>query len=312
MKYKHSLLKYYLIQLLTATLAMCTAVPYVNAQELNCQVTVDYSQVQGTNTSVFTTLQEAISDYINTRKWTNAQFSPNEKIECKLFLTVKSYDDPKVTGDLQIQSSRPVYNSSYNTTLINFKDQKVEFDYSQGQPLIFSENSHESNLTAIINFYVYLILAMDFDSFSSRGGQPYFDRDLNVVQMAQSSGETGWKAFEDTKNRSAVLSAYTDPATVSLRDLTYQYHRMGLDQMSVSPDKGRAVITEALSTLSKIYSTSPMSVGLSMFKDAKLDELVNIYTKAPQDERDRVYELLYDIFPTETQRLEMIKKGTNK
>lgn len=299
-----------LIPLLTAILWLAT--PKLAAQELNCQVTVDYSQVQGTNTSVFTNLQEAISDYINTRKWTNAQFSPNEKIECKLFLSVKSYDDPKVTGDLQIQSSRPVYNSSYTTTLINFKDQKVEFDYNQGEPLIFSENSHESNLTAIINFYVYLILATDFDSFSSRGGQPYFDRDMNVVQMAQSSGETGWKAFEDTKNRSAVLSAFTDPATVQLRDLTYQYHRMGLDQMAISPDKGRAAITESLSILPKIYQIAPMSVGLSMFKDAKLDELVNIYTKAPQEERDRVYELLYDIYPTETKRLEMIKRGTNK
>lgn len=284
----------------------------LTAQELNCQVTVDYSQVQGTNTSVFTNLQEAISDYINTRKWTNAQFSPNEKIECKLFLSVKNYDDPKVTGDLQIQSSRPVYNSSYTTTLINFKDQKIEFDYNQGEPLIFSENSHESNLTAIINFYVYLILATDFDSFSSRGGQPYFDRAQTVVQMAQSAGDAGWKAFEDTKNRSAVLSAFIDPATSSLRDLTYQYHRMGLDQMSVSPDKGRAAITEALPTLSKIYQISPMSVGLSMFKDAKLDELVNIYTKGTQEERDRVFELLYDIYPTETKRLEMIKKGTNK
>ncbi|MCM1021915.1 MAG: DUF4835 family protein [Muribaculum sp.] len=307
-----SLLKITLQKLIPAFAVAFLIPTLANAQELNCQVTVDYSQVQGTNTSVFTNLQEAISDYINTRKWTNTQFSPNEKIECKLFLSIKNFDDPKVTGDLQIQSSRPVYNSSYTTTLINFKDQKVEFEYNQGEPLIFSENSHESNLTAIINFYVYLILAMDFDSFSSRGGQPYFDRAQNIVQMAQSAGETGWKAFEDTKNRSAVLNAYIEPATSSLRDLTYQYHRLGLDQMSISPDKGRAAITESLLTLPKIYNVQPMSVGLSMFKDAKLDELVNIYTKAPQEERDRVYDMLYDLYPTENTRLEMIKKGVNK
>ena len=205
-----------------------------------------------------------------------------------------------------------MYNSSYSTTLLNFKDHKIEFDYNQGEPLIFSESTQESNLTAIINFYVYLILATDFDSFSPRGGQPYFERAANVVQMAQSSGEPGWKAFEDTKNRSAVLSAFTDPATNALRDLTYQYHRLGLDQMSVSPDKGRAKITESLQILSKIYQISPMSVGLSMFKDAKLDELVNVYTKSPQEERTQVYELLFDMYPTETKRLEMIKKGVNK
>lgn len=282
------------------------------AQELNCQVTVDYSQVGGTNTSVFETLQSAIADYVNTRKWSQAQISPNEKIECKLFFTIKEYADDKMTGDLQVQSSRPVYNTSYTTTLINFKDTKVDFEYREGEPLVFSENSMEGNLTAIINFYVYLILAMDFDSFSPRGGEPFFQELQKVVQMAQSSGESGWKAFEDNKNRSAVLSAFTDPATSKLRDLTYAYHRKGLDEMSVSPAKGRAAITESLGILKEVFSQSPMSVGLSMFKDAKLDELVNLYTKSPQNEREGVYELLYSIYPVETTRLEMIKRGVNK
>lgn len=284
----------------------------VHAQELNCQVTVDYSQVGGTNTSVFETLKEAISEYVNTRKWTPAQISPNEKIECKLFFSIKEYNDDKMVGDLQVQSSRPVYNTSYTTTLINFKDTKVEFEYREGEPLIFSENSMESNLTAIIDFYVYLILAMDFDSFSPRGGEPFYQELQRVVQMAQSSGESGWKAFEDTKNRSAVLSAFTDPATSKLRDLIYQYHRKGLDEMSVSPAKGRAAITESLNVLKEVFSQSPMSVGLSMFKDAKLDELVNLYTKSPQNERSGAYELLYSIYPVETARLDMIKRGVNK
>lgn len=294
-------------------IALLTAVfSSAGAQELNCQVKIDHSQVQGTNTSIFSTLENAISEYINTRKWTNAQFSPNEKIECRMFFTIKSFDMPRMVGELQVQSSRPVYNSSYTTTLLNFKDTKIEFDYSEGQPLIFSENSMESNLTAILNFYVYMILGIDFDSFSPRGGNAYYERARNVVQMAQSSTESGWKAFEDNKNRSAVLNVFTEPSTIQFRDLLYQYHRNGLDEMSVSPDKGRSNITASLETLTKIADVAPMTVALSMFKDAKMDELVNVYTKGTQDERKRVYELLYAIYPTETTRLDMIKKGENK
>ena len=294
-------------------IALLTAVfSSAGAQELNCQVKIDHSQVQGTNTSIFSTLENAISEYINTRKWTNAQFSPHEKIECRMFFTIKSFDMPRMVGELQVQSSRPVYNSSYTTTLLNFKDTKIEFDYSEGQPLIFSENSMESNLTAILNFYVYMILGIDFDSFSPRGGNAYYERARNVVQMAQSSTESGWKAFEDNKNRSAVLNVFTEPSTIQFRDLLYQYHRNGLDEMSVSPDKGRSNITASLETLTKIADVAPMTVALSMFKDAKMDELVNVYTKGTQDERKRVYELLYAIYPTETTRLEMIKKGENK
>ncbi len=286
--------------------------PHLHPQELNCQVTVDFSQVQGTNTSIFKTLESAIADYVNTRKWTDTQFSPTEKIECRMFFTIKTYEEPMMTGDLQIQSLRPVYNSSYTTSLLNFKDNKIEFEYQEGEPLIFSENSMESNLTAIINFYVYIILGMDFDSFSPKGGEAYYQMARNVVQMAQSSGESGWKAFEDNRNRNAVLNTFTEPSTAKFRDMLYQYHRNGLDEMSVSPDKGRSRITATLDYIKEIADNQPMAVGVSMFKDAKLDELVNLYTKASEEERKRVYELLYSIYPTETQRLEMIKKGVNK
>jgi hypothetical protein len=170
----------------------------------------------------------------------------------------------------------------------------------------------ESQLTAILNFYAYLFIAVDFDSFSSRGGQTFFDRLGQIVQMAQSSGESGWKQFEDTKNRSAVYSAFTDQATNGLRDMLYDYHRNGLDEMTISPDKGRAKITETLSTLQKVYSVAPMSVGLSMFKDAKMDELVNIYSKASQTERDNVYQILSEIYPTEQDRTTKIKQGKTK
>lgn len=283
----------------------------VKGQELNCNVTVNAEQLSS-NRQVFETLQQAINDYMNTTTFTNAQFAANEKIECRLYLTVKEYEDDVVKGDLQVQSLRPAYNSSYTTTLINFKDNKIEFSYRENEPLVFSVNNMESQLTAILNFYAYLILAVDFDSFSMHGGDPYFERLNSIVQMAQSSGESGWKAFEDNKNRSAVLDSYTSPATTQLRDMTYNYYRLGLDNMQISMDKGRAAVTESLGTLKKIYDVAPMSVALSMFKDAKLDELVNIYSKAPADEREKVYKLLEPIFPTEQERLTAIKKGSEQ
>ncbi len=294
---------------------MAVAAPSMaGAQELNCNVEVNSDKVSNANKEIFTTLQQAIADYMNTNKWTDAQFGANEKIECKLFLTISTYNDGtnRMTGDLQVQSTRPVYNSSYTTTIINFKDTKIDFAYQENQPLVFSEQDMQDNLTAILNFYAYMILAMDFDTFSPQGGTPYYEKAANVVRMAQSSGETGWKAFEDTKNRSAVLSAFTDKSTSGIRDVLYQYHRQGLDQMVVSVDKGRATITQAIATLKKVYDVAPMSVCLSMFKDAKLDELVNIYSKANATEKQTVYEYLYPLYPTETSRLNKIKEESSQ
>ena len=279
----------------------------ISAQELNCKVEINSDKVQNVSKEVFKTLESAIADYVNTNKWGNAQFMANEKIECRLFFTIASYDNNIMTGDLQVQSSRPVYNSNYTTTLFNFKDSKVEFTYQENEPLVFSETTMESNLTAILNFYCYLILALDFDSFSPSGGDFYYEKAATVVQMAQSSGEKGWKAFEDTKNRSAVLSAYTDKTTSALRDILYQYHRKGLDEMALSVDKGRATVTQCIELLKGVYDVAPMSVGLSIFKGSKLDELVNIYSKAGSVEKEKVYELLYPLYPTENDRLQKIK-----
>lgn len=281
------------------------------AQELNCEVTVNTDQVSGSK-QVFETLQQAMSEYLNTTVFTNAQFAVNEKIDCRMFLTVKEYADDVVKGDLQVQSLRPVYNSSYTTTLINFKDTKIEFVYRENEPLVYSLNNMESQLTAILNFYAFLVMAVDFDSFSPRGGEPYYERLKQIVQMAQSSGETGWKAFEDTKNRSSVLSSYIEQPGEAVRDMLYAYHRQGLDIMATSPDKGRAAITESLAAVSAVYSAAPMSVALSLFKDSKLDELVNIYSKAPSDERTKVYNLLEPIYPTELEKLERIRKGAEQ
>lgn len=279
------------------------------AQELNCTVEVNSQKIEGSSKSVFQTLQEAMTEYMNETKFSKATFGNNEKLDCRLFLTVSEYTDDRITGDLQVQLSRPVYNATYTTTLFNFKDNRISFEYREGEPLIFNETSVEDNLTAILNYYAYLFLAIDFDSFAPHGGQPFFERAESVVQAAQSMGEVGWKAFEDPKNRNGVLSSYTSSSTSAIRDLLYNYHRKGLDEMVTSPDKGRAAITESLKAIETIYKADPMSAALSIFRDSKMDELVNIYSKAPQTERESVYKLLQPIYPAENDRLQKIRKG---
>ena len=273
---------------------------------------INTDQIQATNRSVFETLAEAIREYMNTTHFTNDQYAVNERIDCRLFFTIADYTDNTLKGDLQIQSSRPVYNSTYTTTLLNFKDTRIEFQYQEGEPLVFSTTSMESQLTAILNFYAYLIIALDGDSMAPRGGEEQWEQLKMIVQFAQSSGEPGWKAFEDKRNRSAILDAFTSPATNAVRDMLYNYHRLGLDEMALSPDKGRAQITESLATLQKVYDHDPMSVFLAMFMDSKLDELVNIYTKGSQTERDKVVEILQPLYPTEMKRINFIKQGVNK
>lgn len=281
-------------------------------QEFRANVEVNSSQIEGTNKNVFETLKEQMNSYMNETKFSDATFSPIEKIECNVYLTVAEYSGDRIKGDLQLQLIRPVYNSTYTTTLFNFKDTRVEFDYSEGDPLVYNSNQPENNLTAILDYYANLFLAIDFDTFSPRGGERFYERAQSIVQMQQSSGEIGWRTFEDTKNRAAVLNSYTDGNTSGIRNLLYNYHRKGLDEMVTSPDKGRGVITGSLQEIKKIYDNSPMSVALSIFRDSKLDELVNVYSKAPESERTDVYNLLQPIYPTESARLDKIKNPDNK
>ena len=299
-----------LILIFTALLCSFNAVAFEEATELNCEVEVNSDKVTSGSKDIFTELKQSVTDYMNTTKWTNATFGTNEKIYCKLMFTISSWDDATglMKGDLQIQSQRPVFNSTYTTALINYRDTKVDFTFETGQQLVFSEMEMQDNLTAILNFWAYIIIAMDFDSFEYNGGAPYFERAAQIVRLAQSSGESGWKAFEDNTNRSAVLSAYTEKQTSAIHQLIYDYHRMGLDQMVVTVDKGRAAITHSLENLGKIYEVAPLSVCLTMFKDSKLDELINIYSKANTSEKEAVYEMLYQVYPSETNRLEEIKK----
>ena len=280
------------------------------AQELNCTVTVNSSKIESADTDLFKTLEQSVTEYMNDRKWSNAQIAVNERIECKLYITVNSVEDTRYNCDIQIQASRPVYNSSYTTTTLNLKDTQCSFTYQEYEPLIYNESMFENNLTCILNFYAYLILGVDFDTFAPKGGEMFFQQAEKFVMMGQGSQEAGWEAFGNNRNRAAILAAFTEERTSGYRTLLYDYHRKGFDEMSVSVDKGRKVITDAIKNqLKSIYETNSMSVLLPIFCDSKLDELVNLYSEAPQTEREEVYKILSNIYPTEEQRLSQLRKG---
>lgn len=297
-----TLLRKLLLMLLAA---MAAAIP-ASGQELKCRVEINAEQSDYANKDIFTVLQQAITDYINDRQWTRQQFAPNERIDCGLMLTIKEYDGQRMKGDLQITVSRPVFDSTYTTTLFNYKDARVEFDYRDGDQLIFNEQASESELTDLLDFYAFLILGIDADSFAIKGGQQYFDRAMQILLRAQ-NGSSGWRAFDDPRNRGSLLGVFTDSNTADIRNLYYTYHRLGLDRMAASPDKGRAEITNSLPLLEQINKKAPMTIATAIFRDAKLDELVNIYSKAPEQERISIAKLLENIYPTDSERIEKIK-----
>ena len=306
-----------LIMLIAALMCAFTAVADEEDTELLCDVDINFEKVQDATSEgakeIFNELKQVINEFMNMTKWTNATFATNEKINCSMLLTLSKWDNNTgiMEGDLQIQSQRPVYNSSYTTAVINFKDNKINFEYQIGKKMEYSEYDMD-NLSAIFSYWAYMIIGMDFDTFELKGGTPYYEQADKIVRMMQSRGESGWKAFEDNTNRSAVLSAFTETKTEPIRQMLYDYHRMGLDQMVVSVDKGRSAITHTLENLAKIYDLAPLSVCLSMFKDAKLQELVNVYSKANMTEKQSVYEMLYQIYPSETQLLEQIKQEPSR
>lgn len=274
------------------------------ASELSCAVEINYDKVENVRPDVFNSLREAIGEYMNTTSFTSAHYSPVERIECKLFFTVDSYTDNLVSGSLQVQSSRPVYGSSYTTTLLNYKDNDVEFSYIPGDRIEHSETTMTSSLASLLDYYALLIIALDNDSFALRGGDSRLNDAATVVQLARTSGEKGWSGLNDKRNRASVLLSLQEGPSVAIRDMMYNYHRHGLDVMSMTPEKGREVITNALETIRVISASAPMSVVLPIFRDAKLDEIVNIYSGASSDERQLVYKLLIDVYPTENERLE--------
>lgn len=276
------------------------------SQELNCNITINSDQVQGTNKSVFNTLQKSVSEFVNNRKWTEMSFLTNERIECTMTIIVKSVEGDNFTAEIQVQSRRPVYNSNYNTTLFNFKDNDFTFTYKEFEPLEWNESTISSNLTAVLAYYAYIIIGYDMDSFSRLGGTPFFQAAENIVNSAQGSNLPGWKAFESSRNRYALVNNLTDEAFKNFRNFFYEYHRLGLDEMSNNPVNARARIAQGIPVLRETNRARPSAVVISTFLDAKSDELINIFSKGTDKEKALVVEILSDVNPTQTQKYEQI------
>lgn len=281
------------------------------AQELNCKVKILHSQVQGTNTSVFETLETALNEFMNNRSWTELQFSEVERIECTFNITIKTYDveENRFTGELLFQSSRPVFNSVYNTTVFSMKDNDFSFTYKEFDQLDFNENMLDNNLTAMLAYYAYLIIGMDLDTMSPLGGTDILRKAELVVNNAQSMSEPGWKTFDDPKNRHGIINDYLESSMEPFRQLQYKYHREGLDEMSNNVDRGRNAITEAIAMLNEAHKNKPLSMLPQIFTDYKRDEIVNIYSgHGTAKEKEEVYNILSELNASQNRQWQKIKK----
>lgn len=277
--------------------------------ELNARVTINADRVPGTYTQIYTTLETALNAFINNKKWTNATFAVNERIDCTFTIILSDVTDNVFKGEIQIQARRPVFNSSYTTTLFNFRDTQFDFEYTEFEPLEYAENVVNSNLTATIIFYLYTILGLDFDSFAPKGGTPFLQEAQNIVTLAQAQmGWSGWRAFDSDRNRHALITALTENNGEGFRQFWYDYHRKGLDEMAANADRGRTNIITALPALTKLKSARPNSVLLQVFSDAKLDELIAIYSKATTQEKQEGFKDLSNLYPAASNRLEAIKR----
>lgn len=277
------------------------------SQELNCKVQVLSQSIQGTDKRVFETLQTAIFELMNNRKWTNDAFQNSERIDCSILINITERPSTEeFKGTLQIQARRPVFKSSYNTVLLNNNDNDFQFKYLEGQPLEFTENLHLSNLTSVLAYYAYLIIGLDYDSFSPDGGTLYLQKALAIVNNAQSGSDIGWKAFDGSNNRYWLINNMMDASFVSLRDCMYKYHRLGIDLMADNKDAGRAAILESLEELKKVHQIKPLSYSLQVFFNAKSDEIINIFSGSFSDEKAKIVNLLNEIDPTNSNKYQKI------
>lgn len=299
------------IKTLLTTILML-AVLGVNAQELQVKVSVNHSQIQGTDASVFENLQQTIEQFMNERSWTELQFQTNERIQCNLNITVNKYqrDNNHFECTALIQANRPVYNSAYTSTLYNNKDANFNFDFQQFDQLNFAEENIDNQLTALLAYYAMLIIGLDLDSFSPMGGTDVLQRCLVLVNNAQNLGFPGWKSFEDNRNRFAIINDYMDEAMKPYRQLQYDYYRKGLDEMANNAERGRTEISDALENgLKKAHEDKPLSLLPQIWTDYKKDELSNLYKgKGTQKEKQRIYDLLMSLNASQSNSWEQIIK----
>lgn len=282
------------------------------AQELLAKITINHKQIQGTDNDVFESLQQTLEQFVNDRQWTNLQFQKNERIVCNFNITVTKYDKENnlFTCNALIQANRPVYNSAYTTTLLNNKDNDFNFQFSQYDQLEWNEEVIDNQLTALFAYYAFLIIGLDLDSFSPMGGEDVLQRCMNLTNNAQNLNYTGWKAFENDRNRFAFINDYLDGGMQPFRQLQYDYYRTGLDEMANNAERGRTNITTAIENdLKKCHEDKPLSLLPQIWTDYKRDELASIYQgKGTQKEKESVYDILFGINASQNNAWQKIKE----
>ncbi|WP_303924265.1 DUF4835 family protein [Draconibacterium sediminis] len=297
-------------QIVTALLFLFIFVGNGVAQELRCNVTVSARGIQGANQNLFRTMQSDLYDFMNNRKWTDHVYSYDEKIRCNILIRLdEQISADEFKGSIQVQLTRPIFNTSYTSTVLNIKDNDFHCKYVEFQPLEFNETSNRDNLTNIMAFYAYVILGFDYDTFSEEGGTEYFQKAQAIVNNSQNARERGWKAFESERNRYWLIENVLNKSYASFRTCMYNYHRNGLDLMSEKVEEGRANIADALRDIQKVFRRRPSTYILQMFFDAKADELVNIFSKSFPDERNRVMAILNEVDPSNGRKYEKIAEN---
>lgn len=282
------------------------------AQELQARFTINHRAIQGTDVSVFEKSKDIFEQFFNNRQWTNLHFQENERIQCNFNITVKKFD-PNTnlwTCSAIVQANRPVYNSSYTTTIYNNSDNDFNFEFSQFDQLEFNEDVIDNQLAALLAYYAYLIIGLDLDTFSPMGGEDILQRCMNLTNNAQNLNFTGWKAFDNSRNRFAIINDYLDGAMAPFRQLQYDYYRKGLDEMSNNAERGRTEISTALEQdLKKAHTDRPLSLLPQIWTDYKKEELANIYKgKGTQKEKEAIYDILFGINASQNITWEKIKQ----
>jgi hypothetical protein len=279
------------------------------SQDLNARIQVVSPKIQSTNKRIFQSLETAMKDFLNGRKWSADAILPQERIECNFILNITAWDGSSTfNGELQVQSSRPVYGSTYTSTLLNINDKDIDFTYTEGQSIDFTDQNFQSNLSSIMAFYAYVIVGMDYDSFSKFSGTPYFAAAQNVVTNAQTSSSKGWKAFDGNNNRYWLAENLNNKLYQPLRAFMYDYHRNGLDQMADNAGKGRKVISALLPVLSQVDRQRLGSMFPLTFFTAKSDELVSIFSKTDSQDRLTAMNILSQADPANGLKYQALQK----
>lgn len=266
-------------------------------QELNCEVIVNSDQVNQTNQQIFRTLERSLNDFVNKNKWTNRVFRENERINARMFITVTQYESDRFEANLQIQSSRPVYNTSYESPIFNYKDNAFNFIYQEFQPLVYNENVFESNLIAVLAYYVYIIIGLDADTFSLQGGDDYYRKAQNIVTQAQGTSSSGWNQETGTRSRFELVDNLLSNSFREYRIAMYNYHRKGLDILGDNNSTGKQVIAGSLRLFETLIKRRPNAFLIQTFFDAKSEEIQNIFSDGPKVDIVRLKETLNRVAP---------------